>query len=148
MLQNMMNQIETSRHGRFFHAFVVDLCMALECQVHAQSEMFGVAQTLYILNRGLVSRPPRLHRQGAVWGADFVLKDLYLLDSWECMALTYCEVTTLSRDTFFKVVAKQRLQHKAVVGRVRRLVCWLAVQRAMMREARRRLQIKEDGGDW
>merc|ERR1719491_1169644 len=106
LLKNLLVQVETSASGRFIHAFIVDICLALQPEVHAQSEIFGKPRVLYILIRGLVNRPPRLHLQGAVWGTDFVLLDKNLIEPSESFALTYVELTALSREAFFQLVIK------------------------------------------
>merc|ERR1719188_1202064 len=74
---------------------VVGISQRMTFCVHAQSEVFGEAQVLYILNLGLVSCNFKLHMCGSVWGADFVLSDEKLLEPFEALALTYVEVTIL-----------------------------------------------------
>jgi len=152
LFKNILQEMEVSKYGRFFYAFVVDISLALRFEVHAQSEMFGAPQVLYILNRGLVSRPPRLFVQGAVWGVDFVLTDKHLLETSESLALTYIELTCLSKEAFFEVVQKYKMRCPSLHRSVRRFCCWLAVQRAIWAEARRRrrklqeVAVKNAGG--
>lgn len=138
LLRSLQRERETSTYSRYFYSFIVDVCLAMEWQAHAQSEMFGRPHILYTLSRGLVSRPPRLHWVGNVWGTDFVLSDQSLLDPWESMALTYVELTTLTRAAFFEVVVKYRVQCKAVMMKVRYLCCWFALQRTLWKEAKKR----------
>merc|ERR1711920_706453 len=148
LLNNLLKEAESPKTGRFFRSFIVDVCLALQLQVHAQSESFGKLHTLYILNRGIVSRPPRLHHQGAVWGTDFILSDDHLIEKRETLALTYIEVTVLTREGFFDNLFKYRDQCQDLLKSVRRFCCWLAFQRALLKEAKRRrraLREKDSG---
>merc|ERR1712154_302227 len=94
-----------------------------------------------ILNKGLVSRPPRLRVKGAVWGTDFVLSDQELLEHCESFALTYVELTVLTRDDFFKNLAKHESHCPELLQSVRYHCCWLAFQRALTKEAIRRRKL-------
>merc|ERR1740121_1806795 len=106
--------------------------------VHAQSEIFGIAQVLYILSRGLVSRYVRLYRTGSVWGTDFVLVDPSLAEPPESFALTFVELTVLRREGFMEVLEQHQAACPELARRVRRFCIWLAFQRAVVAEARKR----------
>jgi len=141
--------------GSFFYAFVVDVSRSLLTSLYAQSEVFGMPQALYILSRGLVSRrrakdPTRTRKSnglgdihvvqtaGAVWGVDFVLVDLHLLEPAVSLALTYVEVMLLKRQTFVDLVERHHKFCPSLKDEVRRFCCWLALQRAVLHEAKRR----------
>lgn len=154
-LNQILHDADRTDSGAFFYAFVVDVSMAMDTAIHAQSEVFGVVQTLYILNRGIVARssPIRadspgvphigmgvsnIHSAGAVWGVDFVLSDMGLLEPPESLALTYVEAMMLKRHSFFELVEKHREGCPELKRKVRRFCCWLAFQRALLLEAKKR----------
>merc|ERR1719270_1442317 len=126
----------------FLHGLVpeaiVETCLAMEFEVYAQSETFGRTQVLYIVKRGLCSHRGRLWRHGAVWGVDFVLSDPTLIKTCKAFALTYIELATVSRHSFLDVLQKNRKTCPELVQHVRRFTIWLAFQRALLKEARRR----------
>merc|ERR1712045_226084 len=78
-----------------------------------------------------------------VWGTDFILLDTDLIEPSESFALTYVELTTISREAFFQLVIKYKTQCPQLVKSVRRYCCWLAVQRALLKEAKRRRKMAE-----
>lgn len=137
-LNSILSDAEGSSHGSYFYGFVVDVSMKMESACHAQSEVFGQMQALYILSRGLVSRHGRLYSAGAVWGIDFVLSDRRLLEPSDCLALTYVEAMFLRRSLFLELVELHKGACPGLKRKVRRFCCWLALQRALMKEARRR----------
>merc|ERR1719384_1007506 len=111
----------------------------MKVETYAQSETFGQMQVLYIVNRGLASRRGRLHRHGSVWGVDFVLSDPTLIEAAQAFALTYVELASLSRNSFFELLAKHKEACPEIAQTVRRFTCWLAFQRALLAEANRRI---------
>lgn len=121
-----------------FFNFVAEVCQYMDQAVHSQAEVFGRPQVLYILNRGLVNRNRRVHKSGDVWGSDFVLSDCDLIDKSQCLALTYVELTVLTRDVFFRVADGHRKSCPEAAKRIRRFCCWLAFQRALLQEAKKR----------
>mmetsp|Transcript_153489 Transcript_153489/g.490716 ORF Transcript_153489/g.490716 Transcript_153489/m.490716 type:complete len:735 (-) Transcript_153489:49-2253(-) len=142
---------KTEGNGSFFYAFVVDVARSMLTAIHAQSEVFGQPQALYILSRGLVSRrldPTHkkmeladlnvVNSAGAVWGVDFVLVDLHLLEPAESLALTYVEAMMLKRETFLSLVERHDIYCTSLKAQVRRFCAWLAFQRAILRMAKRR----------
>merc|ERR1740121_2367722 len=129
---------ESTGDSQFF--FMVDISQKMQNQVHAQSEIFGKPQVLYILVRGLASRYTRLYRSGSVWGTDFVLVDTKLAEPAESFALTYLELTVLLREDFLDVVERHKAACPEMTRRVRRFCVWLAFQRAVIAEARRRVK--------
>jgi len=137
-LNSILQEAEDAFYGSYFYSFVVDVSMKMETACHAQSEVFGQPQAMYILSRGLVSRNAKLHSAGAVWSIDFVLSDLSLLEPSDCLALTYIEAMFLKRAFFVELVEQHKVACPGLKRKVRRFCCWLALQRALLREARRR----------
>jgi len=137
-LNSILEEAELSDQGSYFYSFVVDISMKMQNAFHAQSEVFGELQALYILLRGLVSRTAKLNSAGAVWGIDFVLSDLKLLENPDCLALTYVEAMTLHRADFFDLVETHKVTCPGLKRKVRRFCCWLAFQRALLKEAKKR----------
>mmetsp|Transcript_104035 Transcript_104035/g.333470 ORF Transcript_104035/g.333470 Transcript_104035/m.333470 type:complete len:816 (+) Transcript_104035:59-2506(+) len=131
-----------SRNAPSFASFIVGISLRMTSIVHAQQELFGVPHVLYIVNRGLVSRQQRIIGTGAVWGQDFVLADSRLVDPSQGYSLTYTELTTLSRESFMLLAEKYGRMNSELKRRVRRFCCWLAFQRAVWKEARRRQRRK------
>jgi len=139
LLAKVLFWSESSENGDVFRAFVVDVSLKLHPSVHAQSEVFGTPHVLYICMLGLVSRKGRVHRTGAVWGADFMLVDSELLEPFESRALTYTELTTLDRSTFMELLKTHTENCPELRQKVRQFCCWLAFQRAFFVEAKSRL---------
>mmetsp|Transcript_77509 Transcript_77509/g.217559 ORF Transcript_77509/g.217559 Transcript_77509/m.217559 type:complete len:378 (-) Transcript_77509:73-1206(-) len=139
LLAKVLFWSESSENGDMFRAFVVDVSLKLHPSVHAQSEVFGMPHVLYICMLGLVSRKGRVHRTGAVWGADFMLVDSELLEPYESRALTYTELTTLDRSTFMELLKTHTENCPELRTKVRQFCCWLAFQRAFIVEAKSRL---------
>lgn len=127
-----------------FHAFVVDVSQKMQLAIHAQSEVFGEPHVLYILKRGLVSRGIKLHHLGSVWGVDFLLSKRKLIEPFASIALTYVELTSLQRDVFFELVESRTGSCPELKQKVRKYCGWLAFQRAIRLEARRRMRKQRD----
>jgi hypothetical protein len=103
--------------------FVLCLVSSVVTMLYAQREVFTLPFTLFVLSRGIVARKASILRHGAVWGEDQVLlKSWKLMDHSTCVALTFVEVYTLSRDRLDSALARfpedARLARKAYVRRV------------------------------
>jgi len=155
LLSNVLRNAERSDFGYFFHAFIVDVSLSLTTAIHAQSEVFGVMNSMYILVQGLVSSDTgaratstftseRVHSAGAVWGQDFLLSDTRLLEPAESLALTYCETMVLNRSSFLTLVERHNGDCPGLKDKIRRFCCWLALQRALLKEARRRIKVASE----
>lgn len=138
--KSWINMPDSSSCIHEYPTIIVETCLEMQLDVYAQREQFGKPQMLYILNRGLVSHRGRLLRQGAVWGTDFLLCDLQLIESTQAFALTYVELASLQRQAFLDLLEKHRGTHPELAEQVRRCTCWLALQRALLAEAHRRSQ--------
>jgi len=145
-LEAVLREAEMKGHRSRVHAFIVGISMGLQTTCHAQDDVFEAAQSLCILVRGLVSRNQQLHSAGAVWGVDFVLSNLGLLEPFQCWALTYVEVMTLQRERFFQLVEEHDNTCPGLKRKVRWFVCWLATQRAVLREAKHRRRMARTSG--
>eukprot|EP00401_Gymnodinium_catenatum_P064314 CAMPEP_0117475068 /NCGR_PEP_ID=MMETSP0784-20121206/9605_1 /TAXON_ID=39447 /ORGANISM="" /LENGTH=674 /DNA_ID=CAMNT_0005269305 /DNA_START=56 /DNA_END=2080 /DNA_ORIENTATION=+ len=122
--------------------FIGDLAQRLQIAKYSQGEAFGVLQTLYILNRGLVHRVERVVQSGDIWGCDFILSDLDLLEPYDCLALTFVEVMALDRASFMEVVDMHEREWPDLKIHIRRCVVRLAAKRGIMREAAQRKKMQ------
>eukprot|EP00927_Polykrikos_kofoidii_P011961 TRINITY_DN15131_c0_g1_i1.p1 TRINITY_DN15131_c0_g1~~TRINITY_DN15131_c0_g1_i1.p1 ORF type:complete len:749 (-),score=118.50 TRINITY_DN15131_c0_g1_i1:32-2278(-) len=134
----------------FVPSWIVDLALALQVYVYAQSEVFGRPFVFYIMNRGLATRKMRLLRLGSVWGEDFVLAETKYIDIARCFALTFVEVSSVDRTTFQEVVNAHIQTFPQLAKRVRRYAVKLAFQRAVLAEVERRrgAPAVRDSGLW
>mmetsp|Transcript_78543 Transcript_78543/g.253927 ORF Transcript_78543/g.253927 Transcript_78543/m.253927 type:complete len:161 (-) Transcript_78543:67-549(-) len=134
-LSKVLRNAEQPDLGSFFYAFIVDVSLSLTTSIHAQSEVFGVGNTMYILVQGLVSSDTgaratsafsaewgveRVHSAGAVWGQDFLLSDTRLHEPAESLALTYCETMVLNRSSFLTLVERHDGDCPGLKDKVRR----------------------------
>jgi len=158
-LDNILKSSLSESHscGSFFYAFIVDVSRSMLTAIHAQSEVFGQPHALYILRRGLVWRRQDstktkiyladlhvVNTVGGVWGVDFVLVDLHLLEPAESLALTFVEAMMLKRDTFLSLVERHDIYCTSLKAQVRRFCAWLAFQRAILRKAKcRRMKLEQ-----
>jgi len=122
-------------------SLIIEVCLVLKLEMYAQTETFGLQQTLYIVHKGLVSHKGGLHRQGSVWGLDFLLSDPRLIDPADSFCLTYVEVAALTRQAFLDLLQRHQGSCPELAARVRWFVRWLAFQRAVWVEVRRRMHV-------
>jgi len=132
--------INTHGQGCPFYMFIVQVSQQMKVASHAQSEIFGQPHVMYIMNRGLAGRNGRIQQAGNVWGVDFVLTDINLLQPMRAFSFTYVEVTTLQRQDFMDIVDSNDTTCPGLKKRIRHYCCWLAFQRAFLREAKRRMR--------
>jgi len=118
--------------------FLVELSMALETLIFSQEEAVGSPQTFYILMRGILAGRGRIFYRGCVWGEDFLLGDCSLAYPFESTTLTYVEISALSRQSFLDLVEVHGSRLPELPRLVRYHVQWLAFQRSIRREVRRR----------
>lgn len=122
-----------------YRACIADIARNLDNMAFAQGENFLHIQTLFILYRGLIGQGARVVHAGAVWGEDFVLSDMTLLQSRRSCALTYVEVIYMSRDNFHRVIQSHAFSCPQLKDTVRRYVVRLAARRGIIAEAKRRI---------
>lgn len=113
---------------------LVACAQRVEHGVFARGEHFGEKGTLHIVNRGLVGRLGRLLRQGNVWGEDFCLSDITLMDRSESIALVYCECLMMHYQALRQIL--NRFPEEKVA--IRKAAVKIAVIRGIMFEAMRR----------
>lgn len=146
-MRAFLRLVEKSPGDKNLPAFIGEVSRNIHKVVHAQEDVFGQLQVLYIMNRGLASKTRsvgekttgRLLSAGDVWGIDFLLSDVSLLDPPECFALTYVELMMLERDTFMSIVQQRALSCPIIRERVRKFTVRMAVQRGLLAEARARM---------
>lgn len=124
-------------------ACIADVSQALECGAFAQGERFDNVQVLYIVSKGIVALNSRVGTNGAVWGEDFVLSDTELIRPIKGCALTYLEVLFLTRDVFMKVIERRKKTCPMLGQIVRKFCIKLAVRRAFVAEAQRRVGLSD-----
>merc|ERR1711959_399526 len=81
--------------------FLVTVGLYLTQHIYAQREKFGQAQTLHVLNCGLIARKGTVLRRGCFWGDDVLLSDLTLCEDPSVVALTHAEIHVLTRPVLF-----------------------------------------------
>lgn len=116
---------------------IADISQELELAAYAQRESFNNVQVLHILAKGLVVLNTRVAYNGAVWGEDFVLADIPLIQKVSGFALTYVEVLCLKRENFMRVIERRRTLCPQLGQIVRRYCVRIAVYRGILAEARR-----------
>eukprot|EP00930_Biecheleria_cincta_P056661 TRINITY_DN42732_c0_g1_i1.p1 TRINITY_DN42732_c0_g1~~TRINITY_DN42732_c0_g1_i1.p1 ORF type:complete len:523 (-),score=74.59 TRINITY_DN42732_c0_g1_i1:30-1598(-) len=117
---------------------VADIARCMDTIAFAQGEVFVSAQTLYILYRGLIGKHRRILQSGDVFGEDFLLTDVTLIDADRCCALTYAEAMYIERKTVCDVVEESVIACPRLKAVVRESVVKLAVRRGILAEAKRR----------
>jgi len=126
---------------------LVDMSLKLQTMSFSQNEAIGNAHNMYIVMRGLLQNATgRVMRTGNVWGDDFLLQDSTLAFPYESVALTYVELTTLSRQDFMEVVQAHSSRTPKLQKMVRYYCRWLAFQRAILKEAKTLLQKQTENG--
>lgn len=84
--------------------------------VFAPQEQLDLPMMLYVVSRGVAACQGRPITKGSTGNIDFIVDKATDVDFRSCVALTYVEVTTLSRDEFMSILAAFP-QTQAVVKR-------------------------------
>lgn len=135
-------------NGSFYFSFLVEVAMGMRVAAYAESETFGSRHVMYILTQGY-ARTKRIKVMtlavsnvmmfsGSAWGTDFMLADRHLQQPPDAHAETYVECMTLQRDNFLQIIEGYKESCPTLPQDLRRYTCWLALQRAIFKEARRR----------
>lgn len=132
----------------FYFSFLVEVAMGLKLATYAESETFGSRHVMYILTQGIamikrirvmtLAVSNVLLFSGSAWGTDFMLADRHLQHPPDARAETYVECMTLQRDNFVQIIEGYKESCPTLPEDVRRYTCWVALQRAIFKEARRR----------
>jgi len=113
--------------------FVVDIMRKIACELFAAEERISQPRTLFVVEKGLAWRNNRCLGYGSVWGEDLILESCELRDEAAVICLTFVETRYLYIDTLNQV-----LKHRpGEAQRVRRCVSLLALQRGLVRYAKR-----------
>lgn len=144
----MIEAASNSRQASFRYAFIVQVASSMHTAIYAETEVFGARHVLYILTTGsalgrrlvqLTGKVKDIMRHpGSVWGTDFMLADASLQHSPEVRALSFSEALVLRRGDFMEMVMSHSESCKGLNQHLRWYTNWLAFQRALMREARKR----------
>jgi len=146
-LNDIMKQDEEHTCSRLRN-FLVAVAQMFSTEVHAQMEIFGSKRTVYILCRGIVARNSRVFLRGAVWGLDgFLLsrESNSLVEPVKSLALSYVEVLFFSLVNFQQVHEQYKCTCPEVADTLRRHCLWLALQRTIWAEAKRRQKEEHEG---
>merc|ERR1719428_1799493 len=113
------------------HEFQVELGMQLELRVYAQAETFGDLLVFYILHHGVLTKTVKLKimLEGSIWGEDFILEDISLLEDPTAYCLTYAEVLSVRKASLDQILVSFPQDAQVLYYHAR----WLAVQRGLMR---------------
>jgi hypothetical protein len=125
-----------------YRACIADVARAMDTMALSQSETFLKVQRLHIIYKGLIAISDQVLCKGDVWGEDFVLSDVSLVDARRCCALTYAELMFIDRGTFMDVVEDHKFACPQLKAKVRRWAVRLAVRRGIIAEGRRRTQLR------
>lgn len=124
-------------------AFVTDLSQAVQPLVYAPMEVVDLALTLFVITNGIAARKGRILSKNSVWGKDFMLDNLDLVDMICAAALSYLEVASLSRDRLqamlenpLHVAERATIRHAVVLYTVR--ASFLRIGAQAVRERRDR----------
>ncbi|KAH8069030.1 voltage-gated potassium channel [Aureococcus anophagefferens] len=85
--------------------FVVDLSQAIQSLVYAPTEVIDLGLSLFIITNGIAAHKGRIISKDGVWGEDFMLDNVDLIDMICTAALSYLEVICLSREKMIKILA-------------------------------------------
>ena len=115
--------------------FLVAVSSEVHAMVYEPRESIKFANNLRSVAKGVASREGKVLTQGTFWGEDFILIDERLKEKSDAQTLTFCEILVLERDDFFEVLESFPLEF----GFVRTAIVRMAVQRGVLREARKRI---------
>eukprot|EP00746_Dinoflagellata_sp_MGD_P079642 gnl/MRDRNA2_/MRDRNA2_31871_c0_seq1.p1 gnl/MRDRNA2_/MRDRNA2_31871_c0~~gnl/MRDRNA2_/MRDRNA2_31871_c0_seq1.p1 ORF type:complete len:844 (+),score=121.51 gnl/MRDRNA2_/MRDRNA2_31871_c0_seq1:124-2655(+) len=111
--------------------FIIEVAQSLKPWLYATREVFPIGEVMYIVERGLCARGGNVLCVGHCWGEDMILESDTLRDRTPCVALTYCEVWSLTKVQLQAICARFPREKK----RIRKATVTLAVIRGMIRLA-------------
>jgi len=115
--------------------FLVEVAQQFDCAVFAPNEFLDGSDVLYHIVRGVVVLGGRVLSNGAMWGDDIMLACEAYKNTHAAVALTFVEVTTLSKNDLEAATWCFPLAAKAL----RLAVVRLAVSRGLRYEAMQRI---------
>lgn len=84
--------------------FVIEVSQSLNSFMFAPMEAIDVALSLFVLQNGLAAYRGRIFSSGSLWGTEFIMADVGLIDQTCAAALSYALVMCLSRDDFYAIL--------------------------------------------
>lgn len=96
--------------------FVVDLSQAIQRLVYAPTEIVDLGLACFVITNGIGARKGRIISRHGVWGEDFLLDNISLIDMVCTAALSYLEVICLPRNKMIKLLSlpKHEVERKIV----------------------------------
>merc|ERR1719191_2512416 len=111
--------------------FIIEVAQSLKPWLYATREVFPIGEVMYIVERGLCARGGNVLCVGHCWGEDMILESDTLRDRTPCVALTYCEVWSLTKVQLQAICGRFPREKK----RIRKATVTLAVIRGVIRLA-------------
>lgn len=108
--------------------FLAELAIRLRVGAYVANERLPIGQ-MYILRKGMAVKMWRFLGINAVWGEDMLLDNPSLIDHAQAVAITFVEVSTLSRSAFEEVA----VHFNGPTLRVRKAMRRVLAQRALTR---------------
>lgn len=124
-----------------YRACIADISRSMDTMAVSQSETFLKVQRLHIVYKGLIAIGKSVLRKGDVWGEDFILSDVSLIDAQRCCALTYAELMYIDRATFMEIVEDHKYACPQLKAKIRRCAVRLAVRRGIIAEGRKQTNV-------
>ena len=108
--------------------FIAEIATKLDVSAFVKNERMPIGQ-LYIIRRGMCVKLWRFLWRNATWGEDMLLDNPNLIDHAQAVAVTFVEVSTLSRVAFYDAAVHFAAPFAKVHKQMRRLT----IQRALLR---------------
>ena len=108
--------------------FVAELSQILGNATYAPMEIINLTLTLFILRRGIAARKGRVLAKGSIWGEDFILDDVDLINQDFSAALTFVRVLYLKHHDFMQLASA----YEGVAKRIRFARIFYTVRRRML----------------
>ena len=110
--------------------FIVDLSQAIQRLVYAPTEVVDLGLAMFVITNGIAARKGRIISRDGVWGLDFMLDNLELIDMICTAALSYLEVICLARDKMTKILSLP--MHEAERKVIRNAIVFYTVKARFM----------------
>ena len=114
--------------------FVVAVTTRLSDTLYTPQESINFADSLMIVSRGVASRDGRVKTPGNTWGDDFILRNLELKDRAPSFALTYVDILSLARESFYRILDNPNFGRER--GIVRRACAYMSFRLGVLRVTR------------
>lgn len=84
--------------------FIVEVSQVLNSIMFAPTEPIDLSMSLFILQNGIAARKGRILATGSLWGLEFIMEEVHLIDTTCAAALSYALVVSLARDDVFAIL--------------------------------------------